>query len=236
MIMSLCVVNKAQTIQRFQDASPVLKGDTIFIAPNASVIGNVSIGKGSSVWYGCVIRGDVNSVSIGEETNVQDNVMVHVAKHNAQNIPRNTVIGNRVTIGHGATIHAATIEDSSVVGMGAVVMDNSIVEKGSIVGAGSLVVPGTVVKSGQVWAGRPAAFIRNLSESELDAIEQAAKDYSALGSVHAEENSKSFGEIELDAARRWDKNTRDPDYDVQNQVDRDPNTRAMLPVGYVASS
>ena len=233
-------VNRSQTLQRYGDATPSSPGaggvlaDSVFVAPNASVIGNVSIQPGSSVWYGCVIRGDVNSVSIGKNTNVQDNVMVHVAKHNAAGIPRKTVIGDGVTIGHGATIHAATIEDSCVVGMGAVLMDGRVIEKESIVAAGSLVVPGTVVKSREVWAGSPAKRVRTLSDEEVEAIVQAAADYAQLAVVHADENSKTFGEIELDAARRWDKNTRDPDYDVQNQVDRDPQTREMLPVGYVA--
>jgi carbonic anhydrase/acetyltransferase-like protein (isoleucine patch superfamily) len=229
-------LNTHQTIQAFKELRPKIPASApVFIAPNASIIGDVSIGEHSSVWYGSVIRGDVNSVRIGSRTNIQDNVMVHVAKHNAQNAERATTIGDNVTVGHGATLHACTVEDNAVVGMGAVVMDGCVVESNAIVGAGSLVVPGTVVKSSQVWAGRPAKYVREVTQGEKDAIGQAAVDYSSLSAVHAEENSKSFGEIELDAARRWDRNTRDPDYDVQNQVDRDPETRAMRPVGYIAT-
>ena len=187
------------------------------------------------MWYGSVIRGDVNSVRIGKNTNIQDNVMVHVAKHNANNTSRDTIIGDNVTVGHGATLHACTVESNAVVGMGAVVMDGVVVESDAIVGAGSLVVPGTVVKGGQVWAGRPAKYVREVTAAEKEAIKQAAGDYSRLSAVHCEENSKSFAEVELDEARRWDRRVRDPDYDVQNQVDRDPETRAMRPVGYVAS-
>jgi carbonic anhydrase/acetyltransferase-like protein (isoleucine patch superfamily) len=182
-----------------------------------------------------VIRADVNSVKIGKYTNIQDNVVVHVAKHNANNRSLDTIIGDNVTVGHGATLHACTIKDNAVVGMGAVVMDGAVVESNTIVGAGSLVVPNTVVKSGQVWAGRPAKYVRDVTVGEKEAIAQAAGDYARLSAVHCEENSKSFGEVELDEARRWDRRVRDPDYDVQNQVDRDPETRAMRPVGYVVS-
>jgi len=231
-------VNRSQTVMEYVNGEGVVTkpklGEKVFVAPNASVIGDVSLGGGSSVWYGCVLRGDVNCITIGEKTNIQDNVMVHVAKHNAAGIPRATQIGSGVTIGHGATIHAATIGDTSVVGMGAIVMDGAVVEKESIVAAGSLVVPGTVVKSRQMWAGSPAKYVREVSEEEIEAIAQASEDYSALGAVHAEENSKTFGEIELDAARREDRRRRDPDYDEQAAVARDPETRQIIPTGYVA--
>lgn len=118
-------------------------GKSVFVAPNASVIGNVKIGSGSSIWYGAILRGDVNNISIVEQTNIQDNAIVHVAKNNAQKKPAPTIIGNNVTIGHGATIHACTIEDCVVIGMGDTVMDGVIVKKGAIVGAGSMVTPNT---------------------------------------------------------------------------------------------
>jgi len=172
----------------------------------------------------------VNTIKVGEKTNIQDNVMIHVAKHNAAGKPLPTIIGNSVTIGHGATIHAATIDDCTVVGMGAIVMDGAHVQKNSIVGAGSLVVPGTVVKSGQVWAGAPAKYLRDVTEGEKQFISQAAEDYSKLGAVHAAENSKTFAEIELDIARREDRLHRDPDYDMQQGIERDPYTREVIAV------
>lgn len=232
---SAAKLNVHQTIMPYEGTHPTIPSEA-FVAPNASVIGKVKLGTNSSVWYGAVIRGDVNSVTIGKNTNIQDNVMVHVAKHNANNTSRDTVIGDNVTVGHGATLHACTIKDNAVVGMGAVIMDGCTVESLAIVGAGSLVVPNTTVKAGQVWAGRPAKYVRDVSAGEREAIGQAAGDYAKLAVVHCEENSKSFGEVELDEARRWDRRTRDPDYDVQNQVDRDPETRAMRPVGYVVQS
>lgn len=222
-------MNKAQTLSPYAGASPKL-GDQVFVAPNASVIGNVSIGAGSSIWYGAVLRGDVNSISIGEKTNIQDNVMIHVAKHNAAGKPLPTIIGSSVTVGHGATIHAATIDDGAVIGMGSIIMDGAHVQRGSIVAAGSLVVPGTVVKTGQIWAGTPAKHLRDFVDGEEQFIHQAADDYAALAAVHAEENAKTFAEVELDDARRADRRQRDPDYDAQQGVERDPYSREIVTV------
>ena len=156
--------------------------------------------------------------------------MIHVAKHNAAGKPLPTLIGSSVTVGHGATIHAATIDDCAVIGMGATVMDGAHVQKGAIVAAGSLVVPGTVVASGQVWAGTPAKHLRDLGAGEADFIVRAAEDYSSLAAVHAEENSKSFAEVETDAARRADRLVRDPDFDFQQGIERDPVTREIISV------
>lgn len=222
-------MNKAQTVSPYGGAWPKI-GQNVFVAPNASVIGNVEIGDKSSVFYGSVLRGDVNAIKIGEKTNIQDNAVIHVARHNVSGKELPTIIGNSVTIGHGATIHAAQIEDNCVVGMGAVVMDGAVVQKGSVVGAGSLVTPGTVVKSGQVWSGSPAKYLRDLTEGEAAFISEAAEDYSILAAVHADENAKTFAEIELDDARREDRKLNDPDYDRQIGVERDPITREIIAV------
>jgi len=205
-------------------------GKNVFIAPNASVIGDVKVGSGSSVWYGATLRGDVNNITIGEQTNIQDNAIIHVAKNNAQKKPAPTTIGSNVTIGHGATIHACTIEDGVVIGMGATVMDGVVVKKGAIVGAGAMVTPNSTVNAGEVWAGAPAKMLRQIAQGETAFIEQAAVDYSQLGAVHAAECAKSFPEVELDKARRHDKTVRDPDYDNQRGVKRDPETREIIAV------
>lgn len=198
-----------------------------FVAPSASLIGKVSLGKGSSVWYNAVLRGDVNEIRIGENTNVQDGVIIHVAKNNASGISLPTVIGSNVTIGHGATVHAATIEDGSLVGMGATVLDGSKVEKGSILAAGAVLTPKKVVPTGQVWAGNPAKFLRDLDEDEASFILQSANNYAALAAVHSAENSKSFEEIQIDKERRRDARERDPDYDSHLGLERDPITREI---------
>lgn len=222
-------LNKAQAVAKVCGTSPVL-AESVFVAPNASVMGDVKLGRGSSVWYGAVVRGDVNTITIGDNTNIQDNSLIHVAKHNPQHQPIPTIIGSNVTIGHGATIHAATIEDNVLIGMGATIMDGAKVCTGAGVAAGSLVCPGTTVPSGEIWAGAPAKFLRKLEETEAMFIRAAADDYSALAALHAEENGKTFDEVELDKARREDRYLRDPDYDLQQGIERDPVTREIIKV------
>lgn len=172
-----------------------VKGDNVFIAPSANVLGDVRIGSNSSIWYGAVLRGDVNGIQVGSNTNIQDNAIVHVSKHSMDGVPKPTIIGDNVTIGHGATVHACTIGDNSLVGMGATVLDGCEVEAGSIVAAGAVVPPRTKVKSGEVWAGNPAKKLRVVEPEERDFITSSAKNYAALASVHTFENSKSFEEL-----------------------------------------
>lgn len=222
-------LNKAQSLQAFAGKRPQL-GDSVFVAPSASVVGDVKIGSGASVWYGAIVRGDVNSVVIGDRTSVQDNVLIHVAKHNMAGKALPTSIGSNVTIGPGATIHAATIEDCVVVGMGAIIMDGAKVESKSVVAAGALVPPGTVVPSGQVWAGSPARFLRDLMEDEVQFVSAAAESYTQLAMLHAEENAKSFAEVEADKARRADRISRDPEFDEAQGVARDYVTREVVRV------
>ncbi len=149
-----------------------------FIAPTASIIGNVTIGKGSGIWFNCVIRGDVEPISIGDNTNIQDGTVIHCTRNGG-----NTIIGNNVTIGHKALIHAAKLEDACFVGMGAIIMDNSIIETGAMVAAGSLVTPNKLIRKGEIWAGNPAKFFRNLTEEEANFIMISANNYLK----HAEE-------------------------------------------------
>lgn len=143
-----------------------------FIAPGAVVIGDVHIGKHSSVWFGCVIRGDVNTIRIGERTNIQDGTVVHVTRKTGP-----TVIGSGITIGHKALIHAATLMDNSFLGMGATVIDHAVLEPGSFVAAGALVPPGKRVPTGQMWAGNPAKYFRDLKPEEVEFIPISAQNY-----------------------------------------------------------
>ena len=123
-----------------------------FVAPSASVIGDVQIGEKSSVWYNTVVRGDVNFVRIGKHTNIQDGSVVHVSKSNIGGAVLPTIIGDRVTVGHSAVLHACTLEDECLVGMGATVLDGAVIGTKSMVAAGALVSPGTKVPSGELWA------------------------------------------------------------------------------------
>nr|WP_207713462.1 MULTISPECIES: gamma carbonic anhydrase family protein [unclassified Fusibacter] len=145
-----------------------------FVATSASVVGKVTLGDDVNVWYGVVIRGDVNDISIGSRTNVQDNVVIHVA----DKYP--CVIGEGVTIGHGAIVHACTIEDNVLVGMGAIVLDGAHVEKNVIIGAGTLIPPGKRIPAGSLVVGSPGKVVRELTEEEITSLEHSAEKYVAL--------------------------------------------------------
>lgn len=171
------------------------KADSAFVAMNANVLGDVKIGANSSVWYGAILRGDVNGIEVGSNTNIQDNVVVHVAKHSMDGQARPTIIGDNVSIGHGATIHACTIGDNSLVGMGATVLDGVKVEPGSIVAAGAVVTPNTVVPSGEIWAGSPAKMLRKVDPEEAAFIAKSASGYATLALQHKFEQGKTFEEL-----------------------------------------
>ena len=149
--------------------------DSVFIAPGTHVIGDVHIAEGSSLWFNCVARGDVNSIRIGARTNIQDGTIVHVSGGRFA-----TSIGNDVLIGHQCIIHGCRLEDESFIGMGATVMDGCVVESRAMLGAGSLLSPGKVVKSGQLWIGRPARYVRDLTAEEITSNLQAAVHYAKL--------------------------------------------------------
>ena len=146
----------------FRGKFPKISKDA-FIAHNAVIIGDVEIGPGSGIWYNCVLRGDMNEIRVGENTNIQDGTVVHVDSRTY-----GTYIGDNVTIGHMALIHACTLEDGSMVGMRATVMDGAVVENGGLVAAGALVAPGKKVGASQVWAGTPARFLRDIKDSDTD--------------------------------------------------------------------
>jgi len=143
-----------------------------FIAPTAAIIGDVTVGKGSGVWFNCVIRGDVESITIGNNTNIQDGCVIHVGRNGGK-----TIIGNNVTIGHKVLLHACHLMDECFIGMGAIVMDNVVIESGAMVAAGSLVTNNKVVRKGEIWAGNPAKFFRNLTQEETDFIMISANNY-----------------------------------------------------------
>lgn len=158
-------------IYEFLKKSPQFD-ETVFIAPSADIIGDVTIGSESSVWFNVTIRGDVNWVGIGEKTNIQDNSCIHVT-----NQTNPTELGNLVTIGHNATIHGCTILDRVLVGIQATVLDNVVVEPDVIIAAGSLVPPGKRLESGFLYMGTPAKKVRELTEEEIKSIAQNAENY-----------------------------------------------------------
>jgi carbonic anhydrase/acetyltransferase-like protein (isoleucine patch superfamily) len=154
-----------------------------FVAETALLLGDVVIGAGSSIWYGCVLRGDGNLLRIGERSNIQDGTVVHVnhQEDGGRGAPGfSTLIGSDVTVGHMAMLHACVLEDFAFVGMNATVMDAAVVESDAMVAAGALVTPGKRVPSGELWAGRPAKKMRDLSPAEIEDNRGSAAYYAGI--------------------------------------------------------
>ncbi|HEX6981048.1 MAG TPA: gamma carbonic anhydrase family protein [Alphaproteobacteria bacterium] len=154
-----------------------------FIAPNATVIGDVEIGPESSLWYGVIVRGDVNKIRIGARTNIQDGSMIHCTGMGGD-FP--TIIGDDVTIGHMVVLHGCTLEDKCMIGIKACVLDGAVVESGAMVAAGALVTPGKRVKRGELWGGSPARKLRDLTPDDIALIERLPGRYAALAAEHRE--------------------------------------------------
>ena len=157
-----------------------------FIAEGAVIIGDVEIGPESSVWFGCVLRGDINAIRIGRRTNIQDGTVIHVesdktgADYRESGGGHPTVIGDGVTVGHMALLHACTLDNHSFVGMRAVAMDRSRVSSGAMLAAGAVLTPDKVVPAHQIWAGSPARLFRAISAENQKSIHRSADNYWAL--------------------------------------------------------
>ena len=161
-------------VRGFAGKRPQL-GPHVFVAETAAVIGDVIIGDESSIWYSTVIRGDVMPISIGARTSVQDGTVVHVTSGKF-----GTTIGNDCTIGHGAIVHACTVEDFCLVGMGSTILDGARIGTGSLIGAGALVTPGTIIPPNSLVIGAPAKVKRAINEREREQIVYGAAHYVAL--------------------------------------------------------
>ncbi len=146
--------------------------DSCWLAPNATIVGEVSMGEDCTVWFNAVIRGDVNSIKIGDRTNIQDNAVIHCTYERAA-----TTIGSNVSIGHTAIIHGCTLEDNVLIGMGAIVMDDAVVKEGAIIAAGAVVLSKTVVEAGAIYAGIPAKKVKMAEGDVKDMIGRTAKNY-----------------------------------------------------------
>lgn len=168
--------------RRVLETQPRIAAD-VFVAENAVVTGEVEIGNESSIWYGCVLRGDVNNITVGKRTNIQDGTVVHVSS-----TLQGTYIGDDVTIGHMALIHACTIEDGAFIGMQACIMDGAKVEKGAMVAAGALVTPGKTVPSGTLWGGSPARHMRDLTAEEKRELTASAAHYVRIARIYRQKN------------------------------------------------
>lgn len=167
----------SQPLRPYLGKRPVL-GERVYLDPACTVIGDVVLGDDVSIWPAAVIRGDVNFVRIGARSNIQDGTIIHVSHHSPYNkAGYPTIVGEDVTVGHGAILHACTIEDGCLIGMGASVLDGATVKKYGFVGAGSLVPPGKVVGEAELWIGNPARFVRRLDDKAIEGLLYSAAHY-----------------------------------------------------------
>lgn len=160
-------------------------GENCYIAENATIVGDVVMGKDCSVWFNAVIRGDVNSIRIGERTNIQDGAVIHCTYQTAP-----TVIGNCVSIGHNAIVHGCTIHDNVLVGMGAIVMDKAVLQSDVFIAAGSVVLENTVCESGYLYAGVPAKKVKPLDDRLRATFQRTANNYVLYSSWFKEEGEE----------------------------------------------
>ncbi|HYJ30059.1 MAG TPA: gamma carbonic anhydrase family protein [Allosphingosinicella sp.] len=158
-----------------------------FVAPGAKLIGDVEIGPEASIWYNCVLRGDVNAIRIGARTNIQDGSVLHVdSPRPGHESGFATIIGDEVLIGHLAMVHGCILRDRAFVGLGAIVMDGCEIESDAMLAAGALLTPGRTIPSGQLWAGRPAKYVRDLSAADLEGMRAGVAHYVMLAKLHSE--------------------------------------------------
>jgi carbonic anhydrase/acetyltransferase-like protein (isoleucine patch superfamily) len=169
------------TLWPYRGILPTLH-ESAFVAPGTHVIGDVQVGESASIWFNCVVRGDVHIIRIGARSNVQDGSIVHVTGGRF-----GTFIGDDVLIGHQCVIHGCRIENEAFIGMGSTVMDGCVIERGGMLGAGSLLPPGKTLKSGQLWVGRPARYVRKLTPEEVEANRVSVTHYVKLAAEYRDQ-------------------------------------------------
>ena len=160
-----------------------------FIAANATLIGDVEIGENASIWFGVILRGDGPGIRIGENANLQDGTVVHVAARGLM-----TVVGRNATVGHMVLLHACEVQDDAFIGMHATVLDGAVVESGAMVAAGAVVTPGKIVRRGELWAGNPAQKLRDLTEKDYANFERVVAHYVALSRTYLPEETVKAAE------------------------------------------
>ncbi len=177
----------SSTLLTFEGRSPTVAPDS-WIAPTAVLIGDVTVGERSGIWFHCVLRGDTNFIRIGARTNIQDGTIIHV---NAGEFP--TVIGDDVTVGHAAIIHACTLHDRAFVGMGATVLDGAVIEEGGMLAAGALLTPNKRIGRNELWQGSPARLARVMGHEERTRFDQNAIHYVELAARYMSGLGRSDG-------------------------------------------
>eukprot|EP01017_Pseudomicrothorax_dubius_P022171 TRINITY_DN2391_c0_g1_i1.p1 TRINITY_DN2391_c0_g1~~TRINITY_DN2391_c0_g1_i1.p1 ORF type:complete len:257 (-),score=55.10 TRINITY_DN2391_c0_g1_i1:37-807(-) len=181
-------ISKHRNIMKLYDLSPQIGSDT-FIAPNATVIGEVQIGFETNIWYGCVIRGDINGVKIGSNTSVGENTVIHTAASLPTGLPAAVEIGENVIVQSNCTLYSCKINDGCLIGHKTVILEGAIVERDSIIGPNSVIPPGRIIPAQQLWAGNPVEYIRDLTKAEIQSVRHEALSAAALGEDHEYEFS-----------------------------------------------
>lgn len=162
----------------------VSKTDSTFIAHSASIVGNVKLGKDVTIWYNTALRGDINSIEIGDGSNIQDGTVVHVGYKEA------VVVGKNCTIGHSVILHGTTVHDNCLIGMGAILLNGSVIGENTIVAAGSLVPQNKVLEGGKLYMGSPAKYVRDLTPEDIEKIKNNGEEYINLGKIYREKGIK----------------------------------------------
>ena len=171
---------------RFGGKAPAID-PTALVAPGARLIGDVEIGADASIWYNCVLRGDVNRISIGSRTNIQDGTVIHVDSPKAGDAEGHaTIIGEEVLIGHLAMVHGCILHDRAFVGLGSIVMDGCAIESNAMLAAGAMLTPGKTIPAGQLRAGRPAKYVRDLTAADIAGMRSGVAHYVELARLHRE--------------------------------------------------
>lgn len=185
-ILRLNSLTEEKKIFPYQDLLPEID-ESVFLASGVKIIGDVTIGKNSSIWYNTVIRGDVHYIKIGEYSNIQDCSMLHVTNGR---FPLN--VGSKVTVGHAVKLHGCTLEDKCFIGIGAIILDGAVVKENSMVAAGAVVKPSFIVPTGKLVAGVPAKIVRDLSSEEINDIDKSAERYSKYAEITVDSLLKMF--------------------------------------------
>lgn len=172
------------SIFALDDAAPRIP-DSAFVAPGTRIIGDVVLGDEASIWYNCVIRADVNHIRIGARTNIQDGSTIHCDSAHGDHPGYPTLIGEDCLIGHMVLLHGCTLQDRAFVGMGAIVLNESVIESDGMLAAGAMLTSGKVIKSGQLWAGRPAKYLRDLTPEEIASNQEGVRHYVRNSRRHA---------------------------------------------------
>lgn len=171
------------TILALVGAAPRI-AETAFVAPGTRIVGDVTLSEDSSVWYNCVIRADTSYVRIGARSNIQDGSTIHCDGPNGDQPAFPTVIGDDCLVGHMVMLHGCTLQDRAFVGIGAIVLNGAVIESDGMLAAGAMLTSGKVVKSGQLWAGTPAKYLRDLTPEEMELNQKSVRHYVENGRIH----------------------------------------------------